>query len=277
MIADVDPAAIQTTIEELSAIETRYHSTPTGRTVVDYLVSKYQELAGDRTDVQVEAFDHGSATGQRSLVVRILGQQSPTELIVLGSHIDSVNWEDGSRTRAPGVDDNASGTATNLEVFRQLMQSDVRLARTLEIHGYAAEEVGLVGSQDIASKYIRAGKNVVAMVQFDMNLYKTPGTADKIWLVTNNTNATLNGALRTLAGHYSGVEVGEGRLTAGSSDHASWTRQGVAAAFPFEHPTDHNQHIHTMDDTIENSGAFTQAAAFAKLGVGYIAHFGGML
>lgn len=38
----------------------------------------------------------------------------------------------------------------------------------------------------------------------------------------------------------------------------------------------YNHAIHTADDTVADSGAFTQAAAFAKLGLAYIAHFGGI-
>lgn len=181
-VAKVDPARIQKTVEELSAIDTRFHRSATGQAVAEQLAVQYRQLAQGRQDVTIETYDHGNDTPQPSLIVRIQGQKAPTEMIILGSHIDSVNWDDGTGSRSPGSDDNASGTATNMEVFRLLMEGGIRLDRTLEIHGYAAEEAGLVGSQNMASRYKSANKNVIAMVQHDMNLYRGNGP-DRIYLV----------------------------------------------------------------------------------------------
>ncbi len=274
-VAAVESSKIKGTIEELSSIHTRYHSSATGKRVGELLTTLYQQHAQNRDDVTITTFDHGGATGQPSLHVRIQGQSKPNEIVVLGSHIDSVNWSGGSAQRAPGADDNASGTATNLEIFRILMEKGIRLERTLEIHGYAAEEIGLVGSQDMARKYKAAAKNVIAMMQIDMNLYSASAT-DKIWFVTNNTNSGLNTALSKLITSYLNVEQGQASLSGGDSDHTSWTRNGYAAAFPFENPSNYNHKIHTSGDTIENSGRFSQAAEFARLGLAYVMHFGGV-
>lgn len=274
VLAQVSPERIKATVVELSTMETRRHDSDLGKTVADRMAVLYQAHVEGRQDVTIETFDHGSNTPQPSLVVRIKGKTKPDEIIVLGSHIDSINHQDGRHSPAPGADDNASGTATNLEVFRLLMEKNVTLERTLEIHGYAAEEMGLVGSQDMATKYKRAGKNVISMVQHDMNLHNADNK-DEIYLVSNNTNAALNTDLSKLIEQYVGVPWKSAPLYAGNSDHYSWTRQGFPAAFPFENPAKYNNAIHTKRDTIETAGRFTQAAAFAKLGLAYIAHFGG--
>lgn len=276
IVGGVEANRIQTTVETLAAITTRYHSSPTGRDIAQQLASEYEALRDERTDVQISLFDHGTLTPQKSLIVRIEGAKYPDETVILGSHIDSISFDFfGSSGRSPGADDNASGTATNLEVFRQLMRAGIRPDRTIEIHGYAAEEIGLVGSKDIAQKYAAAGRKVVAMVQHDMNLYRAAGAQDKIWFVSNNTSVALNDQLAILAASYAGVPTGTKPLASGSSDHASWTRNGYAAAFPFEDPSAHNRHIHTVNDTTANASSFTQAAAFAKLGLGYLLHFAG--
>ncbi|MCX6105826.1 MAG: M20/M25/M40 family metallo-hydrolase [Proteobacteria bacterium] len=277
LITRVNEKNIRNDINELSAIPTRFHKSATGRNVADYLLGKYKALRGNRSDVTVSTFDHGSDTAQRSLVVRIKGKVHPDEVIVLGSHLDSVNWQDGVSQRAPGADDNASGTATNLEIFRILMEGRAELDRSLEIHAYAAEEIGLVGSQNMARAYRSKGTNIIAMMQIDMDLYKDASETDKIWFVTNNTNDAFNNALGNLVDLYIGLPWEKRSLSGGSSDHAAWHREGFAAAFPFENPDNHNPHIHTADDTIENSGAFSLAAGFAKLGLAYVAHFGGVL
>jgi leucyl aminopeptidase len=275
IVQDLSADNIKATVTELAAIFTRYHSTATGMAVAGNLAIKYQELAAGRDDVTATTFDHGSKTKQPSLVVRIQGTTKPEEIIVLGSHIDSTAGF-GGNSRAPGADDNASGTATNLEVFRNIMQHNLKFARTIEIHGYAAEELGLVGSQDLAQKYKAANKNVIAMFQIDMNLYNG-NKPDRIWFVTNNTNAQLNKDLQALTDRYVGTPWSAASLSGGSSDHASWNRLGYPAAFPFENPNAYNGKIHSANDTIENSGAFTQSVAFAKLATSYLAHFAGVV
>lgn len=276
LVDQVSGDRIRSAVDELSKITTRFHSSPTGQSVPTFLKEKYESLADGRDDVVVELFDHGSRTSQDSIVVRVVGATRPHEIVVLGSHIDSVNWSEGSSARSPGADDNASGTSTNLEIFRVLMASKLRPERTIEIHGYAAEEIGLVGSQDMAQKYKAAGKNVITMVQHDMNLYKAPGSPDKIWFVTNNTWDPFNSSLGTLIDRYVGVQWGKKSLSGGDSDHTSWRRQGFVTAFPFEDPAGYNRQIHTSRDSLEIASAISQAAAFAKLGVAYLAHFAGI-
>ena len=275
-VSQVSGDNIRATIKELSDINTRFHSSPTGQRIPSMLKQKYEALAAGRSDVSIELFDHGSRTAQDSIVIRIQGKSRPDEVVVLGSHIDSVNWSEGSSSRSPGADDNASGTSTNLEIFRVLMASGARPERTIEIHGYAAEEIGLVGSQDMAQKYKAAGKNVVTMVQHDMNLYKEPGTPDKIWFVTNNTVDTFNTSLGSLIDRYVGVEWAKKSLSGGDSDHTSWRRQGFVTSFPFENPSAYNHQIHTGRDSLETASAMSQVAAFAKLGVAYLSHYAGI-
>ncbi len=276
MVSQVSGENIFQTIRDISSIHTRFHGSSTGQAFAGTLKQKYETIAAGRDDVTVELFDHGSKTSQDSVVVRIRGTSRPDEVVLLGSHIDSVNWSSGSSSRSPGADDNASGTATNLEIFRVLMASGVRPERTIEIHGYAAEEIGLVGSQDMAQKYKAAGKNVITMVQHDMNLYKAQGAPDKIWFVSNNTVDTFNNALGEMIDRYVGVAWGKKSLSGGDSDHTSWKRQGFVTSFPFEDPGAYNRAIHTSNDSLESAGAMTQVSAFAKLGLAYLAHYAGI-
>jgi len=275
MVEDVQVENIQKTIGDMSAIHTRFHTTGTGKTVAEWLIERYKKIASSRNDIEFATYDHGSKTAQPSLVVRFKGQKNPDEIVILGSHIDSVNWEAGSRdSRSPGADDNASGTSTNLEVFRTLVSKGTKFDRTVEIHGYAAEEIGLVGSQHMAGEYKSAKKNVISMMQIDMNLWKDEGEVDKIWFVSNSTNAAFNDQLIKLTEQYVKLPWGKESLWAGSSDHASWNRVGYPAAFPFENPRRYNPSIHTANDTTDEA-SWGQVEGFAKLAVAYLSHFGG--
>jgi leucyl aminopeptidase len=71
--------------------------------------------------------------------------------------------------RAPGADDDASGSGTCLQVLRTLVkQSFVPPANlALEFHWFAAEEGGLLGSQDVAAAYEKEGKKIKGMLHMD--------------------------------------------------------------------------------------------------------------
>lgn len=74
--------------------------------------------------------------------------------------------------RAPGADDDGSGTVTILEVFRTLLGSrelvEGKAENTIEFHWYSGEEAGLLGSLDVFSSYKLERKDVKAMLQQDM-------------------------------------------------------------------------------------------------------------
>jgi len=270
--AEVSTDAIRATVEAMVALGTRYSKSSRAADVTEYLLARYKEIAGDRSDVTFEKIAH-AGYNQPSLIVRILGQKRPGEIIVLGSHIDSIAR--GSEL-APGADDNASGTASQMEVFRTIINRGLSFDRTVEIHGYAAEELGLIGSQEIAKRYVSNGKKVIAMVQNDMNMYKaTP--EDQIWLITNDSDPQLTLDMEQLLRSYQTVVFNKNKLTAGTSDHRSWNRQGIPVAFPTENPNNFNRKIHTADDVIAQSGAFTQSAEFVKLSLSFLAHFAGLV
>ena len=73
---------------------------------------------------------------QPSVIARIRGNgANANELVILGAHEDSING--GANGRSPGADDDASGSATVLEVFRVLVQNGFRPRRTVEFHAYS--------------------------------------------------------------------------------------------------------------------------------------------
>lgn len=266
----VTPEGIERLVDKMSSLTTRYAKSTIARQTTDLLVNEYSQFG--REDVTVSTFAHKSAPNQPSVIVRIEGKTRPEEVIVLGSHIDSIATFSST---APGADDNASGTSSHFEVFRVIMENNLTFDRTIEIHGYAAEELGLVGSQEIARKYKSTGVKVIAMLQNDMNMYRA-GTKDIIWLITNNTDTRLTADVAALVGQYQTVDLSQGRLTAGSSDHYAWTQQGFPSVFPTENPNAFNKKIHTSGDTIANSGKFTQSAEFSKLTLSFLAHFAGL-
>ena len=219
-----------------------------------------------RSDISVEYFNHSFS--QSSVVVTIPGAEKADEIVVIGGHLDSINQSNPSNGRAPGADDNASGIAVLTQALKAIVDNNYQPQRTIQIMGFAAEEVGLRGSKDIAQSYKSQAKNVVGMVQFDMT--GNNGSSTDIVMMTDYTNSPQNQYLSQLLDAYQpSVSYGFDQCGYGCSDHASWYQQGFAASMPFEsRMSDINPLIHTSNDSQFDA---QHASKFAKLAVSYLA------
>jgi leucyl aminopeptidase len=243
------------TVDHLSnQFKNRFLRSPSGVKAAEWIHGRFLELAQaqGRTDVTVELVKH-KKFAQPSVIARIPGSgPNASERVILGAHEDSVNWsgfKPSNDDRAPGADDDASGVATLIETFRVLMEDGFRPDRTVEFITYAGEELGLLGSQDIAKSYANQGIQVVGVQQFDMTLY--PGKDAEINIISDFTNKELNRYTAKLLDTYVQVKWRESKCGYGCSDHASWHKAGFPASFPFEAQmgTD-NPKIHSVDDTL---------------------------
>lgn len=276
MLPLVDEASVRKSIVALTTYRNRFYTSSTGVDAANDLAEAWRKLAAGRSDISVRTVAH-SGYPQPSVVVTITGSQSPQEVVVLGGHLDSVNWlSNPVKGRAPGADDNASGIAAITEVLRTAVQTGWRPKRTVQLMGYAAEEVGLLGSADIAATYKAAGQQVVGVMQLDMTNYQGDANSD-ITLITDYTNAAQNAFIKRLVQTYQPtLNVTASACGYACSDHASWTEQGYAASFPFEAPMgSDNPKIHTKNDTLAQSGGDADhAVKFARLAVSYAVELG---
>lgn len=270
MVNMVKESSIRGMIENLTNFNTRYYKSETGVQSSEFIRDTWASLAKKRSDVKVELYKHKSWP-QASIIMTIPGTDRSDEVIIVGGHADSIAGWFGGNSRAPGADDNASGIATITETIRILMETNFKPSRTVMFMGYAAEEVGLLGSKEIAKSFKDAGKNVIGVVQFDMTLRH--GTANKdIVFMSDFTNAAQNAYMGELIDEYVKVPWGYSKCGYGCSDHASWTANGFPASIPFESTMDDiNKKIHTADDTIASAGGdASHAVKFAKLATAFV-------
>ncbi|WP_414654532.1 M28 family metallopeptidase [Ideonella sp.] len=275
LMPQLQESNIRSTIVKLSTeYKNRYYTTTGGVGSSNDLLTTWKQLAAGRDDVTVKQFTHPSWP-QKSVILTIKGTTNPGKIVVIGGHLDSTIGWTNENSIAPGADDDASGIATLQEVMRVLLSSNYKPRRTLQFMAYAAEEVGLKGSQGIAADYQSKGKKVVGVLQLDMTNYQ--GAASDITMITDYTNSAQNKFLKDLAAHYMpSYNVNESRCGYACSDHASWTNRGFVASFPFEAPMgDDNPYIHTPNDTISKSGNnANHALKFAKLALAYAVELG---
>ncbi len=274
-------ANLASTITSLSAYQNRYYASTTGRTSAEWIRTTWQGLAGSRTDVTSELSTCSTCSTQPSVILTIQGAELPGEIVVLGAHLDSINGSAGGSLtqRAPGADDDASGIATLTEVLRIALANGWRPKRTVKFIGYAAEEVGLRGSNAIAQAHRTANANVVAVLQLDMTNYRSGSSVD-MRLVSDYSNVDMKTFLTNLFDTYLaplGMTRGTYTCGYGCSDHASWTSAGYPSAMFFEAGTgatsgsSYNPYIHTANDTLANMGNSAQnSVKFAQLGLAFL-------
>ena len=249
---------------ELTAYETRYYTSSTGVKAAGWVADLARVYAGAREDISVEVFKNDFP--QDSVIVTVKGQTDA--VVILGGHIDSV----GSTTtgRAPGADDDGTGSMTTMEVFRVVAQNGIKPYNTLQFHFYAAEEAGLLGSKAIAAKYAKDGVVVVGMLQLDMTGYSGSSPSPVVGVVTDYTSKDYNAFLRILVDTYTSITWVDTKCGYACSDHASFTAVGYPAGFAFEAAFgDHSPYIHSDRDTIANLN-LAHVANFARLGLSHV-------
>ncbi|HRO67666.1 MAG TPA: M20/M25/M40 family metallo-hydrolase [Pseudobdellovibrionaceae bacterium] len=250
-------------VEWASSFPTRYNKGANANVAVEALAGKIRDMAKAlRAPIQIELISHTS-TPQKSLMVRVPGNVAPQEVVVIGAHFDSIaGWTGGSR--APGADDNASGSANIFEALRVLLMTGPT-ARTVEFYWYAGEESGLLGSAEIAKAAKEQKRQIVGVLQLDMTLF--PGSGELvIGNMTDFTSAWLRDFLVSANQNYLGAQLVDDQCGYGCSDHASWYRQGFPTLMPFESTFSRSDKaIHTPNDVINNHSNFRHSHVFSKI------------
>lgn len=90
------------------------------------------------------------------------------EFIIIGAHYDHIGFgkKVGNDSIANGANDNASGTTAVLELAKYF--SDVETKRSILFTLYSAEEMGLVGSAELANELKEEGLDLYVMFNIEM-------------------------------------------------------------------------------------------------------------
>ncbi|KIY62744.1 aminopeptidase [Cylindrobasidium torrendii FP15055 ss-10] len=259
-------------LKTLGDFNNRYYKSSTGVAASAWIANTVKNItqAASYTNITVKQFSHSFA--QSSVIARIPGKSDGPVLIV-GGHLDSINinTRDASTARAPGQDDNGSGSVSLIELFRVLVEAKYVPKTPVEFMWYAGEELGLLGSQDIAAQYSANGVKVQAVMNFDMTGYTKPGTTEVIALFTGDTNTDLTKFVKLLVGEYLTIGWVDSDCGYGCSDHVSWADEGYPTVFPSEVYGKHNPNIHSQSDTTSTNGfSINHARQFSALGAAFI-------
>lgn len=270
-VAFMDEPNVIETIDRLQTFETRYYTTQTGFEAAEWIAQQFEAAAAGNPKITVQLFEHTWL--QPSVVVQWAGEgPNADEAVVLGAHLDSVAGSASSR--APGADDDASGIAALLEAFRVLAAGGFKPDRTVYFLGFAAEEVGLRGSQAIAQSWAAEGKELMVMLQMEMNGWAGSGKDKNQFTILNDAvnDQNANAMLRTLAAEFLPASYQQKTSSCGygCSDHYSFSNQGYrVACIAEEGPIGANPFMHSSSDTLDKIDT-EQTLNFAKVACAFV-------
>ena len=247
--AEIQPDNVSATVSAMTAFTNRAAMYDSGRDAAAWLQYQLQQLAAMSFEQELQVFsvETGGRYRQPSIVA-VLGQAMTAPAIVLGAHMDTLG--DTPQRRMPGAGDDASGSATLLETLRVFLASKPALQRPVYFVWYAAEEQGLVGSQQVVAYLQKQAVPVAAALQLDMTGFRQDERDKTMWVFQDYTDSQLSQFVAKLIQVYLKVPVGYSHCGYGCSDHVSWYEAGVPVAFPCETSFEqHNPYIHTEFDT----------------------------
>ncbi|KTC64589.1 aminopeptidase (plasmid) [Legionella adelaidensis] len=269
-LSHVVPDNIWVTVSELTQFTNRSSTQNNGKNTAFWLQEKIEKMVKEsgRNDVSSFFVPTLGRYIQPSLVT-VIGKNNKAPAVIIGAHMDTLGSLDS--VRMPGADDDASGLASSMEAARVLLSSQLEFKRPIYIVWYAAEEMGLVGSQRVVQHFKQNHLPVYAVLQLDMTGYKKDeNSMDKtIWIFRDYTDLSLSNFVSKLIKNYINVPIGYSKCGYGCSDHFSWHEAGFPAAFPCETSfEDHNPYIHSASDKIDPLD-LEHMTNFSKLGIAF--------
>lgn len=264
LLKQMNPQYIWSRLGALSNYQDRYSRSNNGVKVANEIKAEVEAMAQNNGREDVTAYLVGTGSYiQPSVVVKIGTSIEPG--IVIGAHMDTLS---GALDKRPGADDDGSGSVTVLEVARTLLSSGMHFNKPIYLIWYAAEEMGLVGSQYVVADFKNKNIPVSEVLHLDMTGYAYQNDLT-MWLIDDYVNANLSAFLETLIKTYVKQPVKHTSCGYACSDHATWTQNGYTAAMPFESSfyTD-NPNIHSSRDTIDKL-SLTHMKNYASLAIAF--------
>ncbi|KAI9456500.1 Zn-dependent exopeptidase [Lactarius psammicola] len=251
-----------------SEIESR-HSFSTGAVVAaEWLKTRFEETGAK---CELRPFMSGFAP---NVICRYPSTEDTTETVLVSGHYDS-RGSFGS-TRAPGGNDDGSGTTGLLSIARTIKRLGVTFRSNVELVAFAGEEQGLFGSRYYAGDLRKEEKNLTLMVQADMIAYHEPGEPPQLGLPAFIGTPEVTQLVANLSAIYS-PELVVGFTPACCSDHQSFHYQGFPATQVFERAGPiADPMYHNSGDLSDREGYdFEQLKSIAKVQFATLLHVAG--
>jgi hypothetical protein len=280
LMDQVSKDSLEATIDHLQSYHTRRWNSRMVYEVENWLYETYRDMGIDSVylhDFPVLYHDTLFKTSDNVIAIQ-KGMLYPNEYVVCGAHYDSYNNSLGhpDSLRAPGADDNASGTAGIIEIARLL--SRCKFERSIVYCAFAAEEIGLFGSAAYAKDCADQLMDIVGYFNMDMIGYLEEGSDIHVNLLYRTRDSIIaNYVFNVSEVYFPEMPIRQSWLPAGDSDYSSFNRNGYAAIQTFEDTHHSSPFIHTPNDLLGVSvNNMDQAKRFTELNLGLVATLAGL-
>jgi hypothetical protein len=166
--ASIDPARMMADITKLASFHTRNTNSPTLNEAAEWLAAQYRAIPGMQVELMKYKVEASARIPEAMEVLQVVAtlKGETDRRIIIGGHLDSLNLQVDAKTgRAPGANDDASGTVVALEVARAMAAQ--KWKHTLVFCGWTGEEQGLLGSRAMAEKAKAEGWKIDAVLSND--------------------------------------------------------------------------------------------------------------
>lgn len=281
LMDQVSKDRLEATINHMQGYHTRRWDSRMVYEVENWLYETYRGMDFDTVFLHDFVFMHHDTLRETSdnVIAIQRGTLYPDEYVVCGAHYDSYNRDPGHPDSlwAPGADDNASGTAGIIETARLL--SRCTFERSIMYCGWAAEEVGLKGSEAFAKDCAENMVDIVGYFNLDMIGYLEEGREIQVNLMYTTRDSIIADYVYGFSGvYYPEMPIWQDWLSGSDSDYSSFNRSGYAAVHTFENVHHHSPYIHTTSDILGMSvNNMDQAKRFTELNLGLVATLAGII
>ena len=238
----------------------------------------YEHFEGLGLETEYHEFEMLNGTELRNVIAEQPGVLEPGCIYILSAHLDSTS--ETPSQRAPGADDNASGSSAVLAAADLLSRHT--FGCTLRYALFTGEEQGLHGSKAYAAGARALGEDIRGVVNLDMVGFNSSERPEPV--IELHTRDNDPGDLRLASTFTEVVEAYELDLVPQVlqdgpwySDHAAFWGEDYPAIIGIEDHTrpdeDTTPDYHRTTDRIDTLD-FTYLANYARAALGTLAHLG---
>lgn len=182
----------------------------------------------------------------QNVVSYVQGKEKPDSFIVFTAHYDHLG-QMGRDVYFPGGNDNASGTATLLDLANHFSKPGNRPGHTIVFIAFGAEEAGLLGSGYFVDNPLFPLDQIVFLINFDM----VGSGSEGIKVVNGSVHEFAFNTMVNINNRKNYLEKISARGAAANSDHYPFFAKGVPSFFIYTLGNECKEY-HNIYDTPEN-------------------------
>lgn len=265
----INADSIEFSVRGLQNSGTRFALAENRRVVATRILNKFRKMG--YTDCHLDSFLIDKTWGsqdyslwQYNVIAVLPGSRYPDSVSVIGAHYDSIVQTGDPFSSAPGANDNASGVAAMTEIARVFMKGNYQPLSSIYFVAFGAEEIGLMGSRDYASKLYLSDRQVRMMINNDMiaNVRTSNPLTWKVNIVGYiNSFELLELSKRTCSRYTNLLYTSDGSDYNRSDSYAFYEKNFRTVFFISESPY---EYYHTENDIYQNCN-FDFCAEVTKL------------